>query len=65
MLSPSGLSSLISTAREGITNRPTESGYRWQTSGTWAVNSSGHVIWGGPAKGAEDIPDFEDVVAKL
>lgn len=33
--------------REGISNRPTESGTRWQTSGTFAIGEDGIVKWGG------------------
>lgn len=32
---------------EGISNRPTESGSRWQTSGTFAIGEDGRVKWGG------------------
>ena len=28
---------------EGIWNRPTESGYRWQTAGTWAIDQNGII----------------------
>ena len=44
---------------EGIWNRPTESGTRWQTSGSWAVDGSGIVRWGGAAKAADEISDFK------
>lgn len=44
---------------EGIWNRPTESGNRWQTSGSWAVDGMGVVRWGGAAKAADEIPDFK------
>ena len=50
---------------EGIWNRPTESGSRWQTSGTFAVDGSGLVRWGGPAKRADEIPDFEQAIQSL
>jgi hypothetical protein len=45
---------------EGIWNRPTESGTRWQTSGSWAVDGKGVVRWGGVAKAADDVSDFGD-----
>ncbi|KAK6391786.1 hypothetical protein LTR65_004280 [Meristemomyces frigidus] len=48
--------------QEGIWNRPTESGSRWQTSGYFAVDGNGVVRWGGSAKRADDIPDFEEAV---
>lgn len=44
---------------EGIWNRPTESGKRFQTSGFWAVDGRGIVKWGRAAKQGSDIPDFE------
>lgn len=47
---------------EGIRNRPTESGSRWQTSGAWAVNGKGTVTCGGVAAGASEIPDVEAAV---
>lgn len=31
--------------REGIWNRPTESGNRWQTGGAFAVDASGMLRW--------------------
>lgn len=43
-------------------NRPTESGSRWQTSGSFAVDRKGVVRWGGPAGRADFIPDFEEAV---
>ncbi|POS85584.1 hypothetical protein EPUL_002917, partial [Erysiphe pulchra] len=49
---------------ENIWNRPTESGNRWQLSGSWAIDEAGIVRWGGVAKSADDIPDFEEA-AKL
>lgn len=63
VLNPQGLYDLYRMARdEGITNRPTESGYRWQTSGSWAVDGKGTVVWGGPAQTANEIPDVADAV---
>ncbi|KAL0930166.1 uncharacterized protein CTRU02_214986 [Colletotrichum truncatum] len=66
VLSPGELGQVFKLAREeGIKNRPTESGNRWQTSGAWAVDGQGTVTWGGIAKGASEIPDFQDAVASL
>ncbi|KAF9873616.1 glycosyl hydrolase family 28 [Colletotrichum karsti] len=66
VLSPGELSKVFSLAwNEGIKNRPTESGNRWQTSGTWAVDAQGKVVWGGISKSASDIPDFDNIVSKL
>ena len=50
---------------EGIWNRPTESGSRWQTSGSWGVDREGVVRWGGVAKAADDVPTFEGAVQVL
>jgi hypothetical protein len=47
---------------EKIWNRPTESGSRWQTSGSWVVDGEGIVKGGGAAKSADDIMDFEGAV---
>lgn len=63
VLSPQGFYELYRLAKdEGITNRPTESGYRWQTSGSWAIDGKGKVVWGGPVKTANEIPDFAEAV---
>lgn len=43
-------------------NRPTESGSRWQKSGSFAVDKTGVVKWGGAAERADWIPDFEEAV---
>ncbi|EMC96815.1 hypothetical protein BAUCODRAFT_490543 [Baudoinia panamericana UAMH 10762] len=47
-------------SQEGIWNRPTESGSRWQTSGFFAIDSEGVVRWGRAAQSADDVPDFEE-----
>ncbi|KAF4927467.1 hypothetical protein CGCVW01_v002508 [Colletotrichum viniferum] len=66
VLSPGELSEVFSLAwNEGIKNRPTESGNRWQTSGAWAVNEGGIIVWGHAAKGASEIPDFDEVVTQV
>ncbi|KAH7418220.1 hypothetical protein BKA64DRAFT_193161 [Cadophora sp. MPI-SDFR-AT-0126] len=44
--------------REGIWNRPTESGTRWQTSGSFAVNGYGKIKWVAVPKAADDVPNF-------
>lgn len=63
VLSPGSMYSVWKLGRaEGIWNRPTESGSRWQTSGYFAVDGKGVVRWGGPAQRADDIPDFEQAV---
>ena len=63
VLSPGSMYGVWRLGREeGIWNRPTESGSRWQTSGYFAVDSEGVVRWGSAAKRADDIPDFEAAV---
>jgi hypothetical protein len=44
--------------KEGIWNKPTETGTRWQSSGSFGVDQSGVVRWSEPNKSANDIPDF-------
>lgn len=66
VLRPGNLYTLYRLATgEGIKNRPTESGSRWQTSGNFAVDGTGILRWGGPVERADQVPDFEDVVKKL
>ncbi|PSR81955.1 hypothetical protein BD289DRAFT_371979 [Coniella lustricola] len=63
VLNPADLWRAVRLARDqGITNRPTESGYRFQTSGSWAVDGRGTVVWGAAAASASVIPDFEEAV---
>ncbi|PLB44548.1 hypothetical protein P170DRAFT_468201 [Aspergillus steynii IBT 23096] len=46
VLSPATIASVVNLGRgEGIWNRPTESGSRWQTAGDFAVDSDGVVKW--------------------
>ncbi|KAF2207749.1 hypothetical protein CERZMDRAFT_122597 [Cercospora zeae-maydis SCOH1-5] len=66
VLAPGSMWNVWNLAKyEGISNRPTESGSRWQTSGTFAIGKDGRVVWGGPANRADDIPDFEEAVRAL
>ncbi|KAK2630245.1 hypothetical protein QTJ16_001065 [Diplocarpon rosae] len=46
--------------REGIWNRPTESGSRWQTAGSFAVDGEGVVRWARVMGKADEVPDFEE-----
>ncbi|KAF2807979.1 uncharacterized protein BDZ99DRAFT_510065 [Mytilinidion resinicola] len=63
VLNPAGLWSVYRLGKEeNIWNRPTESGSRWQTSGSFAVDGEGKVKWGGPAQRADEIPSFEEAV---
>jgi hypothetical protein len=66
VLSPAGMYAVYSLAKaKGIKNRPTESGSRWQTSGSFAVDGQGVVRWGGVAERADTVPDFEDAVVAV
>lgn len=50
---------------EGIWNRPTESGSRWQTSGAFAVDAAGIVRWVHASSAADDLPDFNAALDAL
>jgi hypothetical protein len=50
---------------EGIWNRPTESGSRWQTSGAFAVDRDGTVRWVQVARTADDMPDLKAAMTSL
>ncbi|CAF9924999.1 MAG: hypothetical protein HETSPECPRED_005716 [Heterodermia speciosa] len=66
VLNPQGLWNVYKLGKEeGIWNRPTESGSRWQTGGTFAVDGTGIVRWGQAAPGADWIPDFEEAVKSI
>ena len=66
VLKPSSMMAVITLSREeGISNRPTESGSRWQTSGSFAVAADGTVRWGKPSSQASDVLDFEGAVEAL
>ncbi|KAL8677486.1 MAG: hypothetical protein Q9186_006085 [Xanthomendoza sp. 1 TL-2023] len=66
VLGPWGLWNVYKTGKEdGIWNRPTESGSRWQKSGSFAVDDKGFVRWGQPAPSADWLPDFEEAVRVL
>ena len=51
--------------KDGIWSRPTESGSRWQTAGSFAVDESGIIRWERIAKTADDIPDFAEALKAL
>ncbi|KAF9733125.1 hypothetical protein PMIN06_004670 [Paraphaeosphaeria minitans] len=66
VLNPWSLLSVYRLAKqEGIYNRPTESGTRWQTSGTFAVDGKGKVTWSKPSASADEVPDLEDALKSL
>ncbi|CAM1502809.1 Fc.00g075850.m01.CDS01 [Cosmosporella sp. VM-42] len=50
---------------EGIWNRPTQSGTRWQMSGAFAVDRGGTVRWAHVAGSADDLPDLEAGIKAL
>lgn len=50
---------------ENIWNKPTESGTRWQTSGSFAVDKEGTVKWAKVAQAADYIPNFNDALKAL
>ena len=50
---------------EGIKNRPTESGSRWQIGGFFVVDGRGTVRYGGKSERSDGIPDFEAAVEVL
>lgn len=63
VLSPASMYNVFNLAsKEGIKNRPTESGSRWQQGGYWGIGQDGKVRWGHPAERADDVPDFEEGV---
>ncbi|KAJ6534652.1 hypothetical protein DFH09DRAFT_1249969 [Mycena vulgaris] len=65
-MSPAGLWAAYRLGKDdGIWNRPTESGNRWQMSGSFAVDSEGTVRWGGPMRRADEIPNFQEAVESL
>ena len=66
VLDPRALSNVFALQKsEGIAVRPTESGSRWQTAGSYAIDQNNNVRWGGPARRADSVPDFEDAAQAL
>ncbi|CEJ57745.1 hypothetical protein PMG11_06427 [Penicillium brasilianum] len=66
VLSPASLVNAWKLGKEqGIWNRPTESGSRWQSSGYWAIDQEGHVRWGGPAARADDVLNVDEALKAL
>lgn len=61
-----GLASIWKLGREdGIWQRPTESGNRWQSAGSFAVDAEGYVRWGRAAVRVDDMVDIEAAIAAL
>lgn len=66
VLNPANFFTMFRLGREeGIGQRPTSSGYRWQTAGSWAVDKDGKIVWGGAGSRADDIPDFEAAIKAI
>jgi hypothetical protein len=66
VLNPSSLFAVWKLGREeGVWNRPTESGSRWQTAGSFAVDVGGVIRWVHVAKAADDISEFKAAVGSL
>lgn len=65
-LNPWSMGNVFALGREEkIWNRPTESGSRWQTAGTFAVDEKGVVKYVQVAKAADEIGDFDRAVQSL
>ncbi|KAK4694565.1 hypothetical protein P7C71_g3038, partial [Lecanoromycetidae sp. Uapishka_2] len=66
VLSPWSMWSVYKLGKEeGIWNRPTESGSRWQTSGSFAIDEDEVVTWGEASPSADWIPDFGEALETL
>jgi hypothetical protein len=66
VLSPWSLLSTIQLGRtQGIKNRPTESGSRWQTSGSFGIDKEGVVRWSHVAQSADDTGDLMAALTAL
>jgi len=66
VLNPWSMSNVFKLGREeGIWNRPTESGSRWQTAGTFAASGTGVVKYAKVAAGADEIGDFNEALRTL
>jgi hypothetical protein len=63
VLNPWSMYSVYRLAKdEKIWNKGTESGTRWQTAGSFAVDGDGVIRWVKVAKAADDIPDLKDAL---
>jgi hypothetical protein len=66
VLNPWSMYSVYSLGKQDhIWNRPTESGTRWQSAGSFAVASDGTVKWSRPSASADDVPDFEEALGAI
>ncbi|KAJ7714750.1 hypothetical protein B0H16DRAFT_520000 [Mycena metata] len=65
-MSPAGLWAVYRLGKdEGIWNKPTESGNRWQTSGSFAVDMRGTLRWGRAMRSVAEVPNFEEAVESV
>lgn len=63
VLNPWSIYSVYKLAKdEKIWNKGTESGTRWQTAGSFAVDAEGVVRWVQVAKAADDLPDLKEAM---
>lgn len=66
VLSPWSMWSVYKLGKEqGIWNRPTENGSRWQSSGSFGIDGEGVVRWGQASPSADSIPDSGETVEAL
>jgi hypothetical protein len=66
VLNPWSLGAVYSLGKqEGIWNRPTESGSRWQMGGSFAVDGKGKLRWIRVAKAADEVPDFVEALKTI
>jgi hypothetical protein len=66
VLNPWSLYSVYTLGKQkGVWNRPTESGTRWQISGSFAVDAEGVVRWSRPSASADEVPDFGEALRAL
>lgn len=63
VLNPWSMWSVYKTGKdEGIWNKPTESGNRWQTAGSFAVDKEGLIKWGKKGSTADEAADFDQAI---
>ena len=66
VLNPWSMKNVVTLGRrDGIWNRPTESGSRWQTAGSFAVDKQGIVRYVQIANAADEMGDFEGALNSL
>ena len=66
VLNPWSMTNVLKVGKEEkIWNRPTESGSRWQISGTFVVDGKGVVRYVQVAQAADEIGDFEGALKSV